>query len=294
MKADVSPLPPAPRHVEAGRVVFGNDLPLVLIAGPCQIESRAHALECAAALFEIATRAGIPFVFKSSFDKANRTSVHAQRGIGFARAPEIFAEIREKFGVPVLTDIHSENQCRPIAEVVDILQIPAFLSRQTDLLIAASRTGAVVNIKKAQFMAPGDAAYAAEKAASVGNARVLLTERGVCFGYNNLVVDMRSFPIMKATGYPVIFDATHAVQHPGGANGASGGDRSMVPVLASAAAAIGIAGLFLEAHPDPDRAPSDARCMLPVSGLAELIETIMSFDALAKGATRGHVAAVRG
>lgn len=272
----------ASRHVEAGRVVFGNDLPIVLIAGPCQIESRAHALECAAALIEIATQAGVPFVFKSSFDKANRTSAHAQRGVGFSRAPAIFAEIRETFGVPVLTDIHTENQCAPMAEVVDILQIPAFLSRQTDLLRAAGQSGAIVNIKKAQFMAPRDIAYAAEKIARVGNDRILLTERGVCFGYNNLVVDMRSFPILKATGYPVIFDATHAVQNPGDAGGASGGDRSMVPVLAKAAAAIGIAGLFLESHPDPDRAPSDGQCMLPICEVAGLIETIIAFDDLAK------------
>lgn len=272
----------APRHVEAGRVVFGNDLPIVLIAGPCQIESRAHALECAAALIEIAAQADVPFVFKSSFDKANRTSAHAPRGVGFAGAPAIFAEIRETFDVPVLTDIHAENQCAPMAEVVDILQIPAFLSRQTDLLRAAGRTDAVVNIKKAQFMAPRDIAYAAEKVAYDGNDRILLTERGVCFGYNNLVVDMRSFPILKETGYPVIFDATHAVQNPGGMDGASGGERAMVPTLAKAAVSIGIAGLFLEAHPDPDRAPSDGQCMLPICEVAGLIDAIMAFDHIAK------------
>jgi 2-dehydro-3-deoxyphosphooctonate aldolase (KDO 8-P synthase) len=282
MSADQAPGVAMAQRVSAGTVVFGNDLPLVLIAGPCQLESRAHALECAAALCEIAKRAGMPFVFKTSFDKANRTSVHAPRGIGFRQAPGIFAEIRERFGVPVLTDVHNESQCAPIAEVVDILQIPAFLARQTDLLLAAGRTGAVVNIKKAQFMAPGDIVHAAEKVASVGNTHILLTERGASFGYNNLVVDMRSFPIMKATGYPVIFDATHAVQNPGALGLASGGDRAMVPVLAKAAVATGIAGLFIEAHPDPDRAPSDAPCMLPIHGVARLIETIMAIDVIAK------------
>ena len=211
-------------------------------------------------------------------------SVNASRGIGFAQAPGIFSEIHETVGVPILTDVHCESQCAPIADVVDILQIPAFLARQTDLLLAAGRTGAVVNIKKAQFMAPGDIAHAAEKVASVGNRRILLTERGACFGYNNLVVDIRSFPIMKATGYPVIFDATHAVQNPGALGEASGGDRAMVPVLARAAVATGIAGLFIEAHPDPDRAPSDAPCMLPIRSVASLIETIMAFDNVAKRA----------
>lgn len=286
MTVDQESLVTTAQRVSAGTVVFGNDLPIVLIAGPCQLESRAHALECAAALCEITKRAGMPFVFKTSFDKANRTSVRAPRGIGFGQAPGIFSEIRERFGVPVLTDVHNESHCAPIAEVVDILQIPAFLARQTDLLLAAGRTGAVVNIKKAQFMAPGDMTHAAEKVASVGNRRILLTERGASFGYNNLVVDMRSFPIMKATGYPVIFDATHAVQNPGALGVASGGDRAMVPVLAKAATATGIAGLFIEAHPDPDRAPSDALCMLPIHGVARLIETIMAFDVVAKHTLR--------
>lgn len=270
------------RRVTVGNVVFGNDLPLSLIAGPCQLESRDHALECAAALAEIAAAAGIGLVFKTSFDKANRTSVSGARGLGLDKALAVFAEIRSRFNLPVLTDIHTQEQCKPVAEAVDILQIPAFLSRQTDLLVAAGATGAAVNIKKGQFMAPWDIPNAAAKVASAGNERILLTERGVSFGYNTLVVDMRGLPIMARTGYPVIFDATHAVQQPGGMGVASGGDRRMAPVLARAAVAVGIAGVFAEAHPDPDKAPSDGANMLPLRAMPAFIETLMALDSVAK------------
>jgi 2-dehydro-3-deoxyphosphooctonate aldolase (KDO 8-P synthase) len=270
------------RHVTVGNVVFGNDLPLTLIAGPCQLESRDHALECAAALVEMASAAGVGLVYKTSFDKANRTSVSGVRGLGLEKALAVFAEIRTRFNLPVLTDIHTQEQCRPVAEVVDILQIPAFLSRQTDLLVAAGATGAVINIKKGQFMAPWDIANAAAKVASAGNERILLTERGVSFGYNTLVVDMRGLPIMAKTGYPVIFDATHAVQQPGGMGVASGGDRRMAPVLARAAVAVGVAGVFAETHPDPDKAPSDGPNMLPLRAMPAFIETLMALDAVAK------------
>ncbi len=270
------------RHVTVGSVVFGNDLPLVLIAGPCQLESREHAMECAAALVEIASAAGVGLVYKTSFDKANRTSVSGVRGLGLDKALTVFSDIRARFNVPVLTDIHTQEQCRPVAQVVDILQIPAFLSRQTDLLLAAGSTGAAINIKKGQFMAPWDIGNAAAKVASVDNERVLLTERGVSFGYNTLVVDMRGLPIMAKTGYPVIFDATHAVQQPGGMGVASGGDRRMAPVLARAAVAVGIAGVFAETHPDPDKAPSDGPNMLPLRDMPAFIETLLAFDAIAK------------
>jgi 2-dehydro-3-deoxyphosphooctonate aldolase (KDO 8-P synthase) len=270
------------RHVTVGSVVLGNDLPLVLIAGPCQLESREHALECAAALVEIASAAGVGLVYKTSFDKANRTSVSGVRGLGLDRALAVFSDIRARFNVPVLTDIHTQEQCRPVAEVVDILQIPAFLSRQTDLLLAAGATGAAINIKKGQFMAPWDIGNAAAKVASVGNERILLTERGVSFGYNTLVVDMRGLPIMAKTGYPVIFDATHAVQQPGGMGAASGGDRRMAPVLARAAVAVGVAGVFAETHPDPDKAPSDGPNMLPLRDMPAFIETLLALDAVAK------------
>lgn len=273
---------PSQSHVEAGKVVFGNDLPLSLIAGPCQLESRDHAMECAAALVQAAKSVGIGLVYKTSFDKANRTSVSGARGIGWKKALPIFAEIKERFGIPVLTDIHTEEQCQPTAEVVDILQIPAFLSRQTDLLLAAGATGAVVNVKKGQFLAPWDMANVAAKVASTGNKRILLTERGASFGYNTLVSDMRGLPVMAKTGYPVIFDATHSVQQPGGKGASSGGERQMVPVLARAAVAVGIAGVFVETHPDPDRAPSDGPNMLPLSSIPDFIETLMAFDRVAK------------
>jgi 2-dehydro-3-deoxyphosphooctonate aldolase (KDO 8-P synthase) len=270
------------RHVSVGNVAFGNDLRLTLIAGPCQMESREHALECAAALVEMASAAGVGLVYKTSFDKANRTSVSGVRGLGLEKALTVFSDIRARFNVPVLTDIHTQEQCKPVAEVVDIMQIPAFLSRQTDLLVAAGETGAVINIKKGQFMAPWDIANAAAKVASTGNERILLTERGVSFGYNTLVVDMRGLPIMANTGYPVIFDATHAVQQPGGMGVASGGDRRMAPVLARAAVAVGVAGVFAETHPDPDKAPSDGPNMLPLRAMPAFLETILAFDAIAK------------
>ncbi|EPY01115.1 3-deoxy-8-phosphooctulonate synthase [Magnetospirillum fulvum] len=263
-------------------IVFGNDLPLVLIAGPCQIESRDHAIECAEALKEIAAAAGIGLVYKSSFDKANRTSLAGQRGIGLDKALPIFAEIRGRLGLPVLTDVHTEEQVRAVAPAVDVLQIPAFLCRQTDLLIAAGRSGAVVNVKKGQFLAPWDMANVAAKIESTGNSRIMLTERGVSFGYNTLVTDMRALPIMGRTGWPVIMDATHAVQAPGGQGGSSGGDRRFAPVLARAAVAVGIAGLFIETHPDPDRAPSDGPNMIPLSAMPALIEMLMMLDATAK------------
>ncbi len=269
--------------VTAGSVSFGNHLPLVLIAGPCQMESRAHALEMASALKEMTAKAGIGLVYKSSFDKANRTSASGQRGIGLAGALPVFAEIRETMGLPVLTDIHEIDQCQPVAEVVDILQIPAFLCRQTDLIIAAAQTGRVVNVKKGQFLAPWDMKNVVAKAVGAGNAQVLVTERGASFGYNTLVSDMRSLPIMaRDTGAPVIFDATHSVQQPGGQGTSSGGQREFVPVLARAAVAVGIAGLFVETHQDPDRAPSDGPNMVPLKDMPGLIAEWMAFDALSK------------
>jgi 2-dehydro-3-deoxyphosphooctonate aldolase (KDO 8-P synthase) len=273
----------AAHHVTVGSLTLGNDLPLTLIAGPCQMESREHARECAAALVEMAKAAGIGLIFKTSFDKANRTSVSGKRGMGLAAALPVFAEIKEEFGIPVLTDIHNEQQCAPVAEVVDVLQIPAFLSRQTDLLLAAGNTGAVVNVKKGQFLAPWDMANVADKVATTGNRRILLTERGASFGYNTLVTDMRSLPIMAMTGYPVIFDATHSVQQPGGQGTSSGGDRRMVPVLARAAVAVGVAGVFAETHPDPDHAPSDGPNMMPLREMPEFIQTLLAFDQIAKG-----------
>ena len=270
------------QHVSIGSLTLGNDLPLTFIAGPCQMESRDHARECAAALVEMTRAAGIGLIFKTSFDKANRTSVSGKRGMGLAAALPVFAEIKEEFGIPVLTDVHNEQQCAPVAEVVDVLQIPAFLSRQTDLLLAAGNTGAVVNVKKGQFLAPWDMSNVADKVATTGNRRILLTERGASFGYNTLVTDMRALPIMAMTGYPVIFDATHSVQQPGGQGTSSGGDRRMVPVLARAAVAIGVAGVFAETHPDPDHAPSDGPNMLPMKAVPEFIATLLAFDRLAK------------
>jgi len=271
-----------PRSVEIGKLTLGNDRPLVLIAGPCQLESRDHAMECAGALVEMTRAAGIGLIYKTSFDKANRTSVNAQRGVGLAAGLPILAEIRERFGIPVLTDVHLPEQCKPVAEVVDVLQIPAFLSRQTDMLLAAGATGAAINVKKGQFLAPWDMANVAKKIASTGNERILLCERGVSFGYNTLVSDMRSLPIMAATGYPVVFDATHSVQQPGGQGSSTGGDRRFVPVLARAAVAIGVAAVFAETHPDPDAAPSDGPNMVPLSAMPAFIETLVAFDKLAK------------
>ncbi|MFG1179684.1 3-deoxy-8-phosphooctulonate synthase [Xanthobacter versatilis] len=268
---------------DVGLVRIGNGLPLALIAGPCQMESRTHALEVAAALKEIAQRRGIGLIFKTSFDKANRTSLSAQRGLGLEAALPVFAEIRESLGLPVLTDVHEIDQCAAAAQAVDVLQIPAFLCRQTDLLIAAARTGKTVNVKKGQFLAPWDMANVVNKLTGAGNGRVLVTERGVSFGYNTLVSDMRALPILaKTTGAPVVFDATHSVQQPGGQGSSSGGQREFVPVLARAAVAVGVAAVFIETHPDPDKAPSDGPNMVPLCQLEALITTLQAFDAVAK------------
>ncbi len=268
--------------VTAGSVTFGNDRPIAVLAGPCQMESRAHALEMASALKEICGRLGLGLVYKTSFDKANRTSLSGKRGIGLDGALPVFAEIRESLGLPVVTDVHEVPQCARLAEVVDILQIPAFLCRQTDLLIAAARTGRIVKVKKGQFLAPWDMANVVAKITGSGNANVLVTERGVSFGYNTLVVDMRALPIMAETGAPVIFDATHAVQQPGGQGTASGGDRRYVPVLARAAVAVGVAGLFIETHQDPDKAPSDGPNMVPLKAFEGLMRELMALDAVVK------------
>ncbi len=267
----------------AGAVRFGNGLPLALIAGPCQLESRAHALETASAIKEIAARVGIGVVFKTSFDKANRTSINAARGVGLAEALPVFAEIRESLGLPVLTDVHLPDHCAAVAEAVDVLQIPAFLCRQTDLLVAAAATGRVVNVKKGQFLAPWDMRHVAAKITQSGNPNVLLTERGASFGYNTLVSDMRSLPIMaEQTGLPVIFDATHSVQQPGGQGASSGGERRFVPVLARAAVAVGVAGVFIETHENPDAAPSDGPNMVPLKELESLLRRLLAIDAVAK------------
>jgi len=270
--------------VAVGKVRFGNALPLALIAGPCALESRGHALDMAAALKEIAARLNIGFVYKTSFDKANRTSGSSARGVGLGQALAIFAELRDKLGVPVLTDVHEPEQCARVAEVVDVLQIPAFLCRQTDLLIAAAKTGRAINVKKGQFLAPWDMANVVEKITGAGNRNVLVTERGVSFGYNTLVSDMRALPILaEKTGAPVIFDATHSVQQPGGQGTSSGGERRFVPVLARAAVAVGVAGVFIETHQDPDKAPSDGPNMLPLKDMQPLLERLLQFDTLAKG-----------
>jgi 2-dehydro-3-deoxyphosphooctonate aldolase (KDO 8-P synthase) len=274
---------PAPNPiVAAGPVRFGNDLPLALIAGPCALESRAHALEMAAALKEIAARLGIGLVYKTSFDKANRTSAASARGIGLDEALPIFAEIRASLGIPVLTDVHEIEQCARAAQAVDVLQIPAFLCRQTDLLLAAARTGKIVNVKKGQFLAPWDMANVVAKITGAGNSNVLVTERGASFGYNTLVSDMRALPILARTGAPVIFDATHSVQQPGGQGTASGGEREFVPVLARAAVAVGVAGVFIETHQDPDKAPSDGPNMVPLRDMEALLGRLVAFDRLAK------------
>ena len=268
--------------VSVKNVRFGNDLPLTLIAGPCQMESRDHAFDMAGALKDICGRAGIGLVYKTSFDKANRTSLSGKRGVGLAQALPVFADLRAELDLPVLTDVHEPGQCAEVAEAVDILQIPAYLCRQTDLLIAAAKTGCVVNVKKGQFLAPWDMANVLAKIVESGNANVLLTERGASFGYNMLVSDMRALPQMAATGAPVVFDATHSVQQPGGRGTSSGGERQFVPVLARAAVAVGVAGLFIETHQDPDNAPSDGPTMLPLADMAPLLGKLMAFDALAK------------
>jgi 2-dehydro-3-deoxyphosphooctonate aldolase (KDO 8-P synthase) len=274
-------LRPKPR-IEVGSACFGNDAPFALIAGPCVLESRAHALETARALKEIVDRLKLGLVYKSSFDKANRTSAASARGLGLPEALPIFAEIRESVGLPVTTDVHEVEQCAAVAEAVDILQIPAFLCRQTDLLVAAARTGKPVNVKKGQFLAPWDMTNVVAKLLGAGNPDVLVTERGVSFGYNTLVSDMRALPILAETGAPVIFDATHSVQQPGGQGTASGGERRFVPVLARAAVAVGVAGLFIETHQDPDRAPSDGPNMLPLGSLEPLLKELIEIDRLVK------------
>lgn len=270
--------------VHARDAAFANHLPLSLIAGPCQLEGREHGLEIAVALKEMAARLGIGLVFKASFDKANRTSGGAARGMGLDGALPVFAEIRESLGLPVLTDVHDAAQCAPVAEAVDILQIPAFLCRQTDLLLAAAATGRVVNVKKGQFLAPWDMKHVAAKVTGAGNPNVIVTERGASFGYNTLVSDMRSLPIMAEVtgGAPVVFDATHSVQQPGGQGGSSGGQREFVAVLARAAVAVGVAGVFIETHPDPDRAPSDGPNMVALKDMPDLLEELIAFDRLAK------------
>jgi 2-dehydro-3-deoxyphosphooctonate aldolase (KDO 8-P synthase) len=272
----------APRHVKVGNITVGNDLPLVFIVGPNTLESRTHALEMSGALAEIAAGLKIDLIYKTSFDKANRSSLHGARGIGLAAGLPILAEVRETSGLPVLTDIHSPEQCAPVAEVVDVLQTPAYLCRQTDLLVAAGATGKPINVKKGQFLAPRDMRNVAAKIASTGNERILLCERGASFGYNNLVVDMRALPIMAQTGYPVVFDATHAVAQPGGLGDRSGGERQFAPVLARAAVAAGIAAIFIETHQDPDRAPCEGPTMIPLKTLPAILETLVAFDRLAK------------
>jgi len=271
-------------HVSINNLTIGNDLPFTLIAGPCQIESEAHTMEVAGFLAEMAHSLGIGLIYKSSYDKANRTSASAQRGIGMDKGLEILACVREKFGIPVLTDIHDTSHCAPAAQAVDVLQIPAFLCRQTDLLLAAGNTGRAVNVKKGQFLAPWDMANVAAKIASTGNEKILLTERGASFGYNTLVSDLRSLPIMAETGYPVVFDATHSVQQPGGQGTSSGGERRFAPILARAALAVGCAAVFIECHPDPDHAPSDGPNMIVLNEMPALIKTLIAFDRLSKSA----------
>jgi len=283
MDATLTARPTPNPVVTVGKACFGNRLPLALIAGPCALEGRAHALEMASALKEIAARLGIGLVYKTSFDKANRTSGGSARGLGLKAALPIFAEIRRSLGVPVLTDVHESEQCARVAEVVDVLQIPAFLCRQTDLLVAAAATGRAVNVKKGQFLAPWDMANAVAKVIEAGNPNVLVTERGASFGYNTLVSDMRALPILaRSTKAPVIFDATHSVQQPGGHGTSSGGEREFIPVLARAAVAVGVAGVFIETHQDPDKAPSDGPNMMPLKEMEGLLRTLMEFDRLAK------------
>ena len=273
---DVAPI--EARIVRVRDVDIGNERPFVLIAGPCQIESEAHAFEMADALSGIAKAAGVPLIYKSSYDKANRTSGGVARGVGIIRGLSILAAVRERFRIPVLTDVHAPDQCDPAAEAVDILQIPAFLCRQTDLLLAAGETGRAINIKKGQFLAPWDMANVAAKIADTGNESILLTERGVSFGYNTLVTDFRGLPVMARTGYPVVFDATHSVQQPGGQGGSSGGQREFAPVLARAALAVGVAALFIETHADPDAAPSDGPNMIPLRQMPGLIRGLRALD----------------
>jgi 2-dehydro-3-deoxyphosphooctonate aldolase (KDO 8-P synthase) len=272
----------ANKVAHVGSVAFGNDLPLALIAGPCQMESRDHAFDVAGALKEICARVGIGFVYKTSFDKANRTSLQGRRGVGLEAALGVFADLKRELSIPILTDVHEPRQCAEVAAVVDVLQIPAFLCRQTDLLVAAARTGRVVNVKKGQFLAPWDMAQVLAKVVESGNPNVLVSERGVSFGYNTLVSDMRALPILKQLGAPVVFDATHSVQSPGGQGTSSGGDRTMVPVLARAAVAVGVAAIFIETHQDPDNAPSDGPNMVRLDQMSALLARLIQFDRLAK------------
>ena len=280
-----SPVSQSPqRPVAIGSVTFGNDLPFALISGPCAAEGVQHSIDIASHLAEICAARGIGYVFKASFDKANRTSASGKRGLGLGEGLATLAAVKEAVGCPVLTDVHLPDQCAPVAEIVDCLQIPAFLCRQTDLLLAAAATGKAVNIKKGQFLSPWEVPNVAEKVASAGNVNILLTERGTSFGYNTLVTDMRSLPQMAATGYPVIFDATHSVQQPGGRGGSSGGQREFAPVLARAAAAVGVAGFFIESHPTPDTAPSDGPNMIPLAEMAGLLDVLMTIDRPSKAA----------
>lgn len=272
----------APNRIEIGNVTVANDAPFVLIAGPCALESRAHAMEMSAALVEITAKLGIGLIYKSSFDKANRTSLDSPRGMGLTESLPILADVRETHGCPVLTDIHLPDHCAPVAEAVDVLQIPAFLSRQTDLIVAAAETGKALNIKKGQFLAPWDMANVVKKAQAAGNNRVMLCERGASFGYNTLVSDMRSLPILAQTGCPVVYDATHSVQQPGGQGEVSGGQREFVPVLARAALAIGVGAVFMETHQDPDSAPSDGPNMVRLKELPAILETLVEIDRIAK------------
>ncbi|HET6521772.1 MAG TPA: 3-deoxy-8-phosphooctulonate synthase [Geminicoccaceae bacterium] len=279
--------------VTIGGLALANDRPFVLIAGPCALESRGHALEMGHALVEMTRELGVGLIYKSSFDKANRTSIDSPRGLGMERGLPVLAEVRETLGCPVITDVHSPEQCGPVAEAVDVLQIPAFLCRQTDLLVAAAETGRAINVKKGQFLAPWDMQHVAAKIRAAGNDRVLLCDRGTSFGYNTLVTDLRGLPIMAETGCPVVFDATHSVQQPGGQGGRSGGQREFVPVLARAAVAVGVAAVFIETHGDPDRAPSDGPNMVPLRDMPALLATLVDFDRIAKRAARpgrGHVA----
>ena len=273
------------RHVRAGSVTIGNDLPFVLISGPCQIENRDHAFFVAERLLTMTTRRGIGFIYKSSFDKANRTSLEGARGAGMEEGLRILDEVRSRLGCPVLTDVHLPDQCQAVAGVVDVLQIPAFLCRQTDLLVAAAKTGRVVNVKKGQFLAPWDMAHAVNKITASGNPHVIVTERGTSFGYNTLVSDLRALPQLAEGGTPVVFDATHSVQQPGGRGGASGGQREYVPLLAQAAVAVGVAAVFMESHEEPDRAPSDGATMMALDDMPALLDRLLAIDALAKGRT---------
>ncbi|MGB8181602.1 MAG: 3-deoxy-8-phosphooctulonate synthase [Stellaceae bacterium] len=272
----------APRHVHIGNITLGNDRPLAVIAGPCVLESRAHAMEMSHALVELTGKLGIGLIYKTSFDKANRTSGESQRGMGLEASLPILAEVREKYGCPVLTDVHAPEQCTIVADAVDVLQIPAFLCRQTDLLVAAAKTKRAINVKKGQFLAPGDMKNVAAKISKAGNDNILLCERGVSFGYNTLVSDMRALPIMAQTGYPVVFDATHSVQQPGGQGDKSGGERQYVPMLARAAVAVGVAAVFMETHQDPDHAPSDGPNMVHLKDMPVLLRQLMEFDKLSK------------